>query len=168
MRQLAVLGCVSVLAGLAGCQQGRFHDYATFGEAVPAAEAVPLAQVVSHLDQYEGKTVNVTATIAEVCANRGCWMTLNDGPHQVRVRFTASERCTDGFLVPRNASGHQAYVRGVVQRDTISQDEARHYAEDAGKSSDEIARIVGDQQGLTMLASGVMISDRDTLDPPVE
>ena len=159
--------CWSVLA--LGCQQDmKLSGYASFGAPVRAKHVVSLAQAVDHVDAYAGKEVCVKATIGDVCAGRGCWLTLTDGQREVRVRFTASERCTDGFLVPRNAAGHTAYARGVLKRDTIPEDLARHYAEDQGKSKEEIARIAGPQPVVTMLASGVLISDASTLDPPVQ
>jgi len=44
------------------------------------------------------------------------------------------------------AVGHQAIVEGTLEVTEISEAQARHFAEDAGKSPDQIARIVGPQK----------------------
>jgi len=95
-------------------------------------------------------------------------MMVGDGKHHIRVRFTESESCTDGFRVPRNAAGYDVYAKGILKSMTISQDHARHYAEDEGKSKEEIEKIVGDQQTVEIFAAGVLISDGEKLDPPVQ
>lgn len=163
---IATLTCLALTP--CGCQQDlHYKGYAKFGAPVRAHSAIPLADAVENVDDYAGKSVCVKATVGEVCARMGCWMMLTDGPHNVRARFTASEQCADGFFVPRNATGHQVVAYGLLKRDTIPEDLARHYAEDEGKSPQEIAAIVGPQPAVTMLASGVMISDAESLDPPV-
>lgn len=169
MSRTAIVSLMCFAVAPLGCQQDLKHSgYASFGAPVRANAAVSLAKAVQEVDGYAGKPICVKATVGDVCAKMGCWMMLTDGERNVRVRFTASEKCTEGFFVPRNAAGHDVYARGVLKHDTISEDLARHYAEDAGKSATEIAAIVGPQPAVTMLASGVMISDANSLDPPVE
>jgi len=122
---------------------------------------------VARADAGDESPVWVSAKISDVCQNRGCWMMLSDGRREVRVRFTASPQCTDGFVVPRNAAGRRAYVHGVVKSGTIPEELARHYAEEAGKPSEEVETIVGPQKAYTMVATSVWIDDGKTLDPPV-
>jgi hypothetical protein len=169
MKTLSALTLIVVLS-VAGCHssQTRLAGYAQFGAPHAGQSVLTISQAIEQLNANPGKPVTVEATVDEVCAKRGCWMLIEDGAHHVRVRFTASEQCTDGFLVPRNASGHKAVVSGVLKHDVITQDMARHYAEDAGKSPAEIARIVGDQPAVTMIATSVMISEAERLDPPVQ
>ena len=164
---------VWAIAGLAlvsvGCQANpKSSGYARYGAAVDTGAAVSLAEAVARIDQYAGKSVCVKAKIDDVCKGRGCWMLLADGGHRVRVRFGTTEPCTGAFLVPRNSAGREAYAYGVLKKDAIPEDLARHYAEDEGKSKDEIAKIVGPQPAVTMIASGVMISDSASLEPPAQ
>lgn len=166
-RHLIAITIPLALAAL-GCQKPNVDNYASFGAKFETTDAVPLRDAVARIDTHEGKPVCVKADIAEVCKKMGCWMMLADGNDRVRVRFTASEQCTDGFLLPRNCDGHTAYAKGSLHRESIPEDVARHYAEDQGKSEEEIARIVGPQPSVTMLATGVMISDAATLEPPVQ
>ncbi len=169
MRGLLIGTLVSFTLLILGCQQnGKLVGYQSFGAPIQTASAVSLADAVARVDDHSGDPVCIVAKIGDVCRNRGCWMLLTDGTHKVRVRFTASAQCTDGFLVPRNAAGHEVYARGVLKRDTIPEDLARHYAEEQGKATDEIERIVGPQPAISMVATGVMISDATTLDPPAQ
>ena len=59
-------------------------------------------------------------------------------------------------------------THGMLRHDTISEVLARHFAEDEGKSPAEIQRIVGPQPVISMIATGVKISDSAALDPPVQ
>ena len=47
-------------------------------------------------------------------------------------------------------------VEGVLSEEVLSEKDARHYAEDAGKSKAEIAKIKGDQRELGFEATGVL------------
>lgn len=164
------LACWAILAGLgltAGCSQEP-RNLATFGGPVQTAKAVRLSKAVAQADKAPETALCTKAEIHEVCAKRGCWMVLEDGDEQVRVRFTASADCSQGFFVPRNAAGHTAYVQGRIVKREMPQEEARHYAHDAGKSDDEIAKIVGPQPTYEIVATGVAIAGADTLDAPVQ
>ncbi len=169
MRILRNVTLAALALTVVGCQQGqKLPGYASFGAPISTAKAVSLADAVAVVDADGEATVCVKAQIETVCKKRGCWMMLADGTNHVRVRFTASEKCTDGFLMPRNADGHTAYVEGTVERTSMPEELARHYAEDQGKPKAEIEKIVGPQPAVVMIATGVMISDGDKLDPPVQ
>ena len=63
-----------------------------------------------------------------------------------------------GFFVPKEgAEGKLAVVNGKLSIDTLSVAQLKHYAQDAGKSEEEISLI--DKQEITMsfLAEGVII-----------
>lgn len=158
----------SLLAAL-GCQsQQRMSGYALYGAPIETDGAVSLARAIENASLYAEKPVTVQADIDAVCPKMGCWMTMTDGSEHVRVRFTASPNCADGFFVPRNAAGHRAYARGTLEIGSISEELARHYAEDQGKPAEEITEITGPQPQVSMLATGVMISDAKSLDAPVD
>ncbi len=167
MRKLLNAILIALIPLAVGCQSNpKLDGYASFGAPETPARVISLAKAVDRMDELGGP-VWVQAQIKEVCQNRGCWMSLDDGAHNVRVRFTASAKCTDGFLLPRNAGGHYAYVHGVLKRQQMPQELARHYAEDQGKSKEEVETIVGSQAVVTMLATSVVISQGATLDEPL-
>ena len=64
-----------------------------------------------------------------------------------------------GFFVPKSgAEGKSAIVNGNISVDTLSVAQLRHYAEDAGKSREEILSIVHPETTISFLADGVTIS----------
>lgn len=99
-----------------------------------------------------GRTIRVTGSVTEVCKVKGCWMMLRDGKSQVRVTFKDY-----GFFMPKNLVGRKVALEGVLTEDTLTEKDARHYAEDAGKSPKEIAAIVGDQKEYSFEATGVVV-----------
>jgi hypothetical protein len=95
----------------------------------------------------------VKGEIKEVCQAKGCWMTLDMGDGELlRVKFKDY-----AFFVPKDAAGKTAIVQGTAQKETISVDELRHLAEDAGKTENEINSITNPKEELTFVAEGVII-----------
>jgi hypothetical protein len=106
--------------------------------------------------------VIVSGTITEVCEKKGCWMRVKDGQDELFVRFQDY-----GFFVPRNAAGHEVVMHGTSVEQVMSVEELRHYAEDAGKSAEEIAAITEPTPTVTFFADAVYIAG-DGLDAPYE
>jgi hypothetical protein len=99
-----------------------------------------------------GGRVKVEAEVAQVCAVKGCWMVLTDGALAIRTTFKDY-----GFFVPRDLPGRVVVAEGVLSQTVTPEAEARHYAEDAGATPEEIARIVGDQKGWSLVAESVTV-----------
>ena len=104
-----------------------------------------------------GDTLNtkMTAKVGEVCQMKGCWMTLNmaDG-NQVMVKFKDY-----GFFVPKDIAGKEVIVNGKAFVEEVSVGDQKHYAEDAGKSAEEIAAITAPKKTFSFEADGVLIKD---------
>jgi hypothetical protein len=79
-------------------------------------------------------------------------MILVDGDTKVRVTFKDY-----GFFMPKNLAGSKVVLEGILSEEVLSEKDARHYAEDAGKSKAEIAKIKGDQRELGFEATGVLV-----------
>ena len=62
-----------------------------------------------------------------------------------------------GFFMPKDIVGKTVIMEGVAYRETTSVEELRHYAEDEGKSKEEIEKITEPQVELKFMASGVLI-----------
>jgi hypothetical protein len=120
------------------------------GQGVKLKTRVPLSQAVA--EKKFTSTIAVTATVTEVCQVKGCWMILVDGETKVRVTFKDY-----GFFMPKNLAGSKVVVEGILSEEVLSEKDARHYAEDAGKSKAEIAKIKGDQRELGFEATGVLV-----------
>ncbi|MEM6259342.1 MAG: DUF4920 domain-containing protein [Planctomycetota bacterium] len=112
------------------------------------ADAIPVGLVLKDLSAYKNKLIRVQGTVIEVCKPKGCWVTLGDpdAPENgvLFVKFVCP--IDDTRLVPLEASGSVAVVEGKLEQIEISESFARHLASDAGKSEEEISRIVGPQE----------------------
>ncbi|MEC9477161.1 MAG: DUF4920 domain-containing protein [Planctomycetota bacterium] len=119
----------------------------TFGVPVTdkTLEQVELAQVLAAPEQFAGRPIEIRGEVVDVCQRKGCWLRMaptdsgdKDG---VFVKFTCP---IDGErLIPMAAVGQPVMVEGTLIVETISEAERRHYASDAGKSDEEIQKIVG-------------------------
>ena len=108
------------------------------------------AQLVE--DKYVGQ---VKGRVVEVCKAEGCWIKLErkDGTSMmVRAKNHA-------FLMPENIVGKTVLIEGnaVIKEET--EEMRRHYAEDAGKTKEEIAKIKGSLKDVQFAASGVKVLD---------
>jgi hypothetical protein len=63
------------------------------------------------------------------------------------------------FVMPENIVGKTVLVEGSATVKEISEDLRKHYAEDAGKSKEEIAKIKGAEKNVQFAAKGVKVLD---------
>ena len=91
--------------------------------------------------------------ILSTCPMKGCWMKMSVERDTILVRFKDY-----GFFVPKSgAEGKSAIINGKLSVDTLSVAQLRHYAEDAGKSKEEVSKIVKPEITISFLADGVVI-----------
>ncbi len=104
----------------------------------------------------EKDTVDCTfsGVIQETCAMKGCWMTMDAGMGEdMRVTFKDY-----GFFVPKEGqSGREAVLKGKAYKSVTEVDMLRHYAEDAGKSKEEVMAITEPEVAISFEAEGVLI-----------
>ncbi|MDP5081393.1 MAG: DUF4920 domain-containing protein [Winogradskyella sp.] len=129
--------------------------YASFGMKINDADALTSERMMSHYKTMNvGDTINskMIGKIEEVCSAKGCWMTLNmDGENKVMVKFKDY-----GFFMPLDAEG-EVVINGKAFVSETSVDELRHYAEDAGKSEEEILAITEPKRTYSFEADGVLL-----------
>ncbi len=121
-----------------------------FGAGLTLAHAAQVGEVTKHPERYVGKPVLVHGKVSQVCQRKGCWMILRDGEAHVRVRFKDY-----GFFLPKDCSGKEAYVEGVVQRKRLSERTARHYESET--PGGDPSKVKGARRELGILASGVRL-----------
>lgn len=120
-----------------------------YGEGTKAKAYVPLESAVSK----KVKTVStVQGKVMDVCSKKGCWMMITSGNITARVTFKDY-----GFFVPTSLKGKTVLVTGVLSVEELSEDEARHYAEDAGQSKEQIQAIKGTQKEYGIEATTVEV-----------
>jgi hypothetical protein len=139
--------------------QAAEQKYTSFGTPTtrPTEKTVAVSAVMSDAQQYNGKYLSLTGTVASVCPKKGCWITLAEGSTKpMFIKFTCP---VDGRLIPMEAVGKPAVVEGLVKVVTLSEAEARHYKEDAGAAQEEIEKIVGPQTQITVMSPAAKIAD---------
>tara|TARA_B100000482_G_scaffold70370_1_gene49403 strand:+ start:1793 stop:2254 length:462 start_codon:yes stop_codon:yes gene_type:complete len=99
--------------------------------------------------------IKIEAEILSTCPKKGCWMKIKAEEDTILVRFKDY-----GFFVPKDGVvGNMTVINGKLSVDTLSVAQLRHYAEDAGKSKEEINKIMNPEISMTFLANGVMIRE---------
>lgn len=130
--------------------------YASFGDEITDADALTAAQMTEVYNNLKvGDTIHtkVIAKVEEVCQTKGCWMRLNlDDDKEIMVKFKDY-----GFFMPKNIAGMDVIVNGKAFVNEMPVEELRHYAEDAGKSTEEIAAITEPKRTYSFEADGVLI-----------
>lgn len=130
----------------------------TFGADLSSADYIGFSELMTSLSTADTVHTTVMATVTEVCQAKGCWMTLHgdNTSGEVMVRFKDY-----GFFVPKDIAGRSVVVEGHAYKTVVPVEELRHYAEDAGKSKEEIAKITQPEETFAFLATGVVVLDQD-------
>ena len=133
-------------------------NYTSIGDVITADAAKSTSDMSEAYKAMRlGDTINakMIGKVDEVCQNKGCWMKINleDG-EQVMVKFKDY-----GFFMPKDIAGREIVLNGLAFVNEVPVDELRHYAEDAGKSADEIAAITAPKRTFSFEANGVLLKD---------
>jgi hypothetical protein len=130
--------------------------YASYGEAITAAEALDIRTISQLMADKDSLDVKLTGEIEKTCKMKGCWMTVKTSDNStMRVTFA-----NYGFFVPKEGmEGKTAIMQGKVSKIVNSVETLRHYAQDEGKSAEEIAAITEPQEEYTFVATGVLIEE---------
>ncbi len=146
---LVVLALSPILLA-AGAASSGAADPVAFGAPIGLTEPTRLALVLKTPEEYETRKVLLRGRLADVCQRKGCWTMLQDGDAVVRVRFQDY-----GFFLPKDSVGRTALVEGTVSVRTLSEREARHYAEEARGGDPDSIR--GPQREVGFVATGVRL-----------
>jgi len=131
--------------------------YASFGNKITDEKVISKSEAIETYKNLKiGDTVMVKmeTKVNEVCQSKGCWMRLDLGDDEVMVKFKDY-----GFFMPKNIAGKDVIVNGKAFVSEVSVEEQRHYAEDAGKSEEEIAAITEVEKTLSFEADGVLLKE---------
>jgi hypothetical protein len=123
-----------------------------FGAKTTADGAIPVNELPAKLNGAEPATIKVTGVVKEVCKAEGCWLKMEtaNGAMMIKMKDHA-------FLVPLSMNGKTIVVDGIATLKETSVEMLRHYAEDAGKSKEEIAAIKEPKKEITMQAKGILV-----------
>lgn len=170
MRNLLFLTVLALATITAGCnKQQQKNDtqnetdttqvddgQTSIGEPVDQKAAISLASLTTNMeDKSMQEDLTVKGTVTEVCQKKGCWMKLEkENGETMRVTFKDY-----ALFMPKDIAGKSGVIRGKAFMDTITVDALKHFAEDAGKTQDQIEGITEEEIALAFEADGVLIED---------
>ena len=123
-----------------------------YGTEINAEGAIPVNQLPAKMNKgnYSGK---ITGKVTEVCQEKGCWMKLEkSNGENLMVKFKDY-----GFFMPKDIVGKDVVLEGEAISKEVSVKQLRHYAEDAGKSKEEIEKINAPRKETQFVAKGVLV-----------
>ncbi len=128
-------------------------DYTVYGEEISEDGAVSPEDFLAALGEVDTLKAKMKTSVNAACQKKGCWMKVDMAEAEdMRVRFKDY-----GFFVPLDSEGSEAIIEGIAYRDTVAVEELRHYAEDAGKSEEEISAITEAEVNVRFMAHGVLL-----------
>ncbi len=134
-------------------QQGSEQGY--YGEKISGDKAISGAELLTLMQEKDSVWVTMKSKIVSNCQKSGCWMDLDLGNDEViKVSFKDY-----AFVIPIDSQGKTATVEGFAKKELISVELLQHYAEDAGKTPEEIAAITEEEYIYTFEAKGVVIEE---------
>lgn len=132
--------------------KGPANKGMTFGEATTAEGAISVNELTSTVTSEKETTVKVKGIVTDVCTMEGCWIKVQtpDGKMMVKMKDHA-------FVVPLDLNGKEVIVNGTASVKVTPVKELQHYAEDAGKSKEEIAKITQPKKEIILIAKGILV-----------
>lgn len=124
----------------------------TYGEGTTAEGAIALNSIETKMEngKFTGKA---TGKVASVCMEKGCWMKVEKSSGEtVMVKFKDY-----GFFMPKDIVGKEVVLDGEATIKETSVKQLKHYAQDAGKSKEEISKIKAPKKELIFVAKGVLV-----------
>ena len=126
-----------------------------YGDLINTSDIINISEVKNSISQNGKITTKIQGEILATCAKKGCWMKLKTDEDTLMVRFKDY-----GFFVPKEGvEGRNAIIQGEAYYDTLTVELLQHYAEDAGKSEEEILSITEPEYNFLFEASGVIIQE---------
>jgi len=157
MKKLLIVSLTATV--LFSCGEDKSENSIVLGKSygpvkVDTVDAMNVKEMIEAFNEKKGEQAfTFIAPIDEVCSKAGCWINVDKGNGETfMVRFK------DHFTIPpKTKIGTQAYLHGIAYMDTISVDLLRHFAEDAGKSKEEIEKITKPEFELNFEADGITL-----------
>lgn len=123
-----------------------------FGKEFNPAEAVAADKLSTIVVTDKPTGLMVKGKVTEVCKAEGCWIKIQteEGPVLVKMKDHA-------FVVPLSLAGMNVIIKGTGKIQETSVERLRHYAEDAGKSKEEIEAIKDPKREIVLQAEGLIV-----------
>ena len=129
-----------------------------FGERIDAKNALAYDDILPKLKALKGadkiENVKISGSVEAVCKAKGCWMNIysQKGEPSMFVKFKDY-----AFFMPKDIVGKKVVMTGYAFKEVTDVETLRHFAQDEGKSKEEIAKITMPLEEYKFMASGVLI-----------
>ena len=130
----------------------------TYGSTFPdqsKIETLNSNQLLQRLnpDSKDTLVVIISGKVKDACSAKGCWLTMDVSPeHELMMKMQDY-----AFFVPTAIIGKNIQAYGRVFIKTVSVEDLKHYAEDAGKTKAEIDNITKPERQYRFVARGIRV-----------
>ena len=132
--------------------EGNVEKGMTFGVITTEKDAVDAKDLNSIITSKEPKEIKIKGKVTEVCKAEGCWLRMETASGSMMIRMKDHK-----FFVPVSMQGKTIVANGTATLKETSVDMLRHYAEDAGKTKEEIAAIKDPKKEIVLQATGILV-----------
>ena len=153
MKKIIFTLILSMFTTLAFGQDASSFEGKAFGEGIKKGDVITTAEISKVLGDSIKKDMKVTGEVVLVCQKKGCFMNLampNGETMFVNFKDYA-------FFMPKDLAGKKVVIDGFAERKETSVEDLKHFAEDAKKSPEEIAKITKPKKEIVFEAKGVVI-----------
>ena len=128
-------------------------DGTLYGGDIDATEQVlKISDIFANLEFYQNKKVVVEGTLSEVCQEMGCWTVLTDGTNDIRAMTLHK------YFLPKDLqNGIKVVVEGEFETKEITEEQAKHFAEESKNPKVKAEDIKGPQKMYRIKASGIKV-----------
>ncbi|MBC7829030.1 MAG: DUF4920 domain-containing protein [Chitinophagaceae bacterium] len=152
MKYLLIVCCLFICLLSIGQQPTPAEKGIAYGSGSISEGVIHVNDVEKNMknNKFEGR---ITGKVVEVCQEKGCWMKIErSNGEKLMVKFKDY-----GFFMPKNIVGKEVVLDGEATVKEVSVKQQKHYAEDAGKSKEEIEKIKEPKKELQFVAKGVLV-----------
>lgn len=123
-----------------------------YGEKFTVNSPASIDEVISKMGDQDEMKAQVQGKVSSVCKAEGCWLKMAkaDGG-EVMVKMKGHD-----FTVPKDCEGKTVVIDGVARKETTSVEDLKHFAEDEGKTKEEIDAITQAEEEIVIEANGVI------------
>ena len=163
MLRLTIISCLAIfLAACSSSPKGEVikevdgvAKILSFGEKIDQKNVITYDDMIAKMGSMDSLKTKVVGTVEGVCQAKGCWMNIvSENPNKPSMFVKFKDY---GFFMPKDIMGKKVVMDGYAFKEVTPVDELRHYAEDEGKSKEEIAAITAPKEELKFMASGVLL-----------
>lgn len=129
-----------------------------FGETFDVKDPMTVAATMKGMESSDTLTVQVEGIVESVCQAKGCWTNIADSGNMDETIFVKFKDY--GFFLPLDCQGQELVLEGKAYIEETPVEELRHYAEDEGKSEEEIAAITEPERQYKFMASGAYLKNQ--------